>query len=79
MHNGFYMQKYKYNKKEWAKLENRHLTHLDSLLSQIAKHNYLVQLGVVSIPSCNKRYANNNLSVARGCSLNLVRNGHRFT
>ena len=77
MHNGFYMQKYKYNKKEWAKLENRHLTHLDSLLSQIAKHNYLVQLGVVSIPSCNKRYANNNQAIARGFSLRLVKLGHR--
>ena len=73
------IKKYKYNKKEWIKLENRHLTHLDSLLSQIAKHNYLVQLGVVSIPSCNKRYANNNQAVARGCSLNLIMNGHRFT
>ena len=73
------MQKYKYNKKEWQKLSATHLIKLDELTGQIAKHNYLVQLGVVSIPSCNKRYANNNQSVARGCSLNLVRNGHRFS
>ena len=54
MHNGFYMQKYKYNKKEWQKLSTTHLSKLDSLVSPISKHNYLVQLGVVSIPTCNK-------------------------
>ena len=77
MHNGFYMQKYKYNKKEWQKLSTTHLSKLDSLVSPISKHNYLVQLGVVSIPTCNKKYANNNESIARGFSLRLVKLGHR--
>ena len=77
MHNGFYMHKYKYNKKEWQKLTATHLSKLDSLVSPISKHNYLVQLGVVSIPTCNKRYANNNQSIARGFSLRLVKLGHR--
>ena len=77
MHNGFYMQKYKYNKKELQKLSTTHLSKLDSLVSPISKHNYLVQLGVVSIPTCNKKYANNNESIARGFSLRLVKLGHR--
>ena len=77
MHNNFYMQKYKYNKKAWQELSTTHLSKLDSLVSPISKHNYLVQLGVVSIPTCNKRYANNNQAVARGFSLRLVKLGHR--
>ena len=71
------MLKYKYNKNEWQKLSTTHLSKLDSLVSPISKHNYLVQLGVVSIPTCNKRYANNNESIARGFSLRLVKLGHR--
>ena len=71
------VKKYKYNKKEWQKLSATHLSKLDELTGGIAKHNYLVQLGVVSIPSCNKRYANNNQAVARGFSLRLVKLGHR--
>jgi len=71
------IKKYKYNKKEWDKLGNRHLTHLDSLLGQVAKHNYLVQLGVVTIPSCNKRYATNQSAIERGFSLRLIKLGHR--
>lgn len=77
MHNGFYMQKYKYNKKQWQKLTPSNLSKLDSLKSQIAKHNYLVQLGVVSIPTCNINYANNTQSIERGFSLRLVKLGHR--
>ena len=77
MHNNFYMQKYKYNKKAWQELSTTHLSKLDELTGGIAKHNYLVQLGVVSIPTCNKRYANNNQAVARGFSLRLVKLGHR--
>ena len=71
------MQKYKYNKKEWQKLSATHLIKLDELTGQIAKHNYLVQLGVVSIPSCNKRYANNQSAIERGFSLRFVKLGHR--
>ena len=71
------MKKYKYNKKEWQKLTATHLIKLASLVSPISKHNYLVQLGVVSIPTCNKKYANNNEAVARGFSLRLVKLGHR--
>ena len=71
------MLKYKYNKKEWQKLSTTLLSKLDSLVSPISKHNYLVQLGVVSIPTCNKRYANNNQAVSRGFSLRLVKLGHR--
>ena len=77
MHNNFYMQKYKYNKKAWQELSTTHLSKLDELTGGIAKHNYLVQLGVVIIPSCNKRYANNNQAIARGFSLRLVKLGHR--
>ena len=73
----FYMLKYKYNKKAWQELSTTHLSKLDSLVSPISKHNYLVQLGVVSIPTCNKRYVNNNQSIARGFSLRLVKLGHR--
>ena len=51
----FYMLKYKYNKKAWQELKPTHLNKLDELTGGIAKHNYLVQLGVVIIPSCNKR------------------------
>ena len=75
---GVFMIKNKhFNKKEWQKLSATHLIKLDELTGQIAKHNYLVQLGVVSIPSCNKRYANNNQAIARGFSLRLVKLGHR--
>ena len=73
----FYMLKYKYNKKEWQKLSSTHLNKLDELTGGIAKHNYLVQLGVVIIPSCNKRYANNQSAIERGFSLRLVKLGHR--
>ena len=73
----FYMLKYKYNKKEWQKLSATHLSKLDELTGGIAKHNYLVQLGVVIIPSCNKRYANNQSAIERGFSLRLVKLGHR--
>ena len=77
MHNGFYMQKYNYNKKAWQKLSATHLSKLDELTGGIAKHNYLVQLGVVTIPTCNINYVNNNQSIARGFSLRLVKLGHR--
>ena len=77
MFNGFYMQKYKYNKKAWQKLSTTHLSKLDSLVSPISKHNYLVQLGVVTIPSCNKRYATNQSAIERGFSLRLIKLGHR--
>ena len=77
MFHSSHMQKYKYNKKEWQKLSTTHLSKLDSLVSPISKHNYLVQLGVVTIPTCNKRYANNNQAIARGFSLRLVKLGHR--
>ena len=73
----FYMLKYKYNKKAWQELSTTHLSKLDSLVSPISKHNYLVQLGVVIIPSCNKRYANNQSAIERGFSLRLVKLGHR--
>ena len=73
----FYMLKYKYNKKAWQELEPTHLNKLDELTGGIAKHNYLVQLGVVIIPSCNKRYANNQSAIERGFSLRLVKLGHR--
>ena len=71
------MQKYKYNKKAWQQLKPTHLSKLDSLVGGIAKHNYLVQLGVVSIPTCNKRYVNNNQSIARVFILRQVKLGHR--
>ena len=77
MHNNFYMQKYKYNKKAWQELKPTNLNKLDELTGGIAKHNYLVQLGVVIIPSCNKRYANNQSAIERGFSLRLVKLGHR--
>ncbi len=73
----FYMLKYKYNKKAWQELKPTHLNKLDELTGGIAKHNYLVQLGVVIIPSCNKRYANNQSAIERGFSLRLVKLGHR--
>ena len=73
----FYMLKYKYNKKAWQELKQTHLNKLDELTGGIAKHNYLVQLGVVIIPSCNKRYANNQSAIERGFSLRLVKLGHR--
>ena len=71
------MLKYKYNKKAWQELKPTHLNKLDELTGGIAKHNYLVQLGVVIIPSCNKRYANNQSAIERGFSLRLVKLGHR--
>ena len=73
----FYMLKYKYNKKAWQELKPTHLNKLDELTGGIAKHNYLVQLGGVIIPSCNKRYANNQSAIERGFSLRLVKLGHR--
>ena len=73
----FYMLKYKYNKKAWQELKPTHLNKLDELTGGISKHNYLVQLGVVIIPSCNKRYANNQSAIERGFSLRLVKLGHR--
>ena len=73
----FYMLKYKYNKKAWQELKPTHLNKLDELTGGIAKHNYLVQLGVVIIPSCNKRYDNNQSAIERGFSLRLVKLGHR--
>ena len=78
MHNGFYMQKYKYNKKEWQKLSPTHLSKLDELVGPIAKHNYLVQLGVIKRPPITTgRYANNQSAIERGFSLRLVKLGHR--
>ena len=73
----FYMLKYKYNKKAWQELKPTHLNKLDELTGGIAKHNYLVQLGVVIIPSRNKRYANNQSAIERGFSLRFVKLGHR--
>ena len=78
MHNGFYMQKYKYNKKEWQKLSPTHLRKLDELAGGIAKHNYLVEVGVIEKPPVKiGHYANNQSAIERGFSLRLVKLGHR--
>ena len=63
------------NIKQWN--SGRALTRVEQLeFMRIAKHNQDLK----NNPDFeSKHYANNNQAVARGCSLNLIVNGHRFT
>ena len=61
--------------KQWN--SGRALTRVEQLEYIVnAKHNQDLKNNP-DFESTN--YANNNQAVARGCSLNLIMNGHRFT